>query len=59
MSKFITLPQLAEELGTHPQSIRRWIREDLLVPTLFTPGGQPRFILADILKQLKNVKGEK
>jgi predicted site-specific integrase-resolvase len=38
-----TVLGLAQQLGVHPQTIRRWDREGKLVPEFRTPGGHRRY----------------
>ena len=60
--KLLTSSQLADELGISRRSVARYVQAGILVPELYTPGGQGRFDLADSKQQLRdhsrNQRGE-
>lgn len=49
MSRELSVKELAAELGHHPNTIRRWVREEL-IPFQRTPTGRLRFELSMVLK---------
>ncbi|MGI8306120.1 helix-turn-helix domain-containing protein [Saccharopolyspora sp. ASAGF58] len=51
--KLLTSSQLADELGVSRRSVARYVQAGILVPELFTPGGQARFDLEDSKEQLR------
>lgn len=51
--KLLTSSQLADELGVSRRSVARYVRAGILVPELYTPGGQARFRLGDAKEQLR------
>lgn len=51
--KLLTSSQLADELGLSRRSISRYVSAGILVPELYTPGGQARFDLEDSKRQLR------
>ncbi|GAA4861338.1 helix-turn-helix domain-containing protein [Saccharopolyspora cebuensis] len=51
--KLLTSSQLADELGVSRRSIARYVAAGILVPELYTPGGQSRFRLEDAKQQLR------
>jgi DNA-binding transcriptional MerR regulator len=51
--KLLTSSQLALELGVSRRSIARYVQAGILVPELYTPGGQARFDLEDSKRQLR------
>ena len=46
--------QLADELGISRRSVARYVQAGILVPELYTPGGQGRFDLADSKQQRRD-----
>jgi excisionase family DNA binding protein len=48
----ITTRDLARHLQVHPKTVQEWVRSGRITPTAVTPGGQFRFDLDDVLKQL-------
>ncbi|MBB5153510.1 helix-turn-helix domain-containing protein [Saccharopolyspora phatthalungensis] len=51
--RLLTSSQLADELGVSRRSVARYVQAGILVPELFTPGGQARFDLEDSKRQLR------
>jgi excisionase family DNA binding protein len=48
----ITTRELARHLQVHPKTVQDWVRAGRITPTAVTPGGQFRFDLDDVLRQL-------
>jgi excisionase family DNA binding protein len=48
----ITTRDLARHLQVHPETVREWVRNGRITPAAVTPGGQFRFDLDDVLRQL-------
>ncbi|WP_093423303.1 MerR family transcriptional regulator [Saccharopolyspora flava] len=51
--KLLTSSQLALELGVSRRSIARYVQAGVLVPEIYTPGGQARFDLEASKRQLR------
>ncbi|QUH06422.1 MerR family DNA-binding transcriptional regulator [Saccharopolyspora erythraea] len=49
----MTSSQLADEIGVSRRSIARYVAAGILVPELYTPGGQARFDLEKSKQQLR------
>lgn len=54
--RLLTSGQLADELGISPRSIAHYAQTGQLEPTLVTPGGQYRWELEDVHRQLKEMR---
>lgn len=50
--KLLTSTELADELGLSASTIGRYVRDGSLKPTIVTPGGQYRWDLDDVKRQL-------
>jgi excisionase family DNA binding protein len=46
-----------EILGVHPNTLRRWVKLGH-IPAVTTPGGERRFLLADLREYLEKQKAE-
>lgn len=53
--KLLTSRELADELGLSTRTISRYAREGSLVPTIVTPGGQYRWDLEDVKRQMREL----
>ncbi|RCW38825.1 helix-turn-helix protein [Halopolyspora algeriensis] len=54
--RLLTSGQLAKELGISHQSITHYARTGQLEPALVTPGGQYRWNLDDVHRQLREMR---
>jgi excisionase family DNA binding protein len=52
VAALITTAELAAELRVSVKTVREWARSGRVAPAAVTPGGQYRFRLDDVLKQL-------
>jgi excisionase family DNA binding protein len=48
----ITTRQVADLAYVDPSTVRRWVEQGKLTPSIVTPGGQYRFNEADVRRQL-------
>lgn len=55
----LTTSGLAKELHLHPETIREWVRDGKIRPTLRTAGGHARFELAQVRQQLAEAQGDR
>lgn len=53
--KFLTVDQFAKQIGVHPQTVRKWDREGLLVAHHKTPSGR-RLYSEEQVKEYLNHK---
>lgn len=53
VADLITTRELARALRVSESAVRTWVREGKITPELTTPGGQHRFVLADVLAEIK------
>ena len=53
--KYLTGPQLAEKLGVHPETIRRWTRRGA-IPFLRAIRARPRYKLSEVVAVLEAEK---
>ncbi|WP_007025151.1 MULTISPECIES: helix-turn-helix domain-containing protein [Saccharomonospora] len=51
--KLLTSREVADELGLSARTIARYARDGSLVPTIVTPGGQYRWDLDDVKRQMR------
>lgn len=51
--KLKTTKQAADELGIHPNTLWRWQQDGKVEPSWTTPGGQARWNLTELRRQLK------
>lgn len=54
--RLLTSKQLAEELGIAPRTVAYYAQHGKLDPALVTPGGQYRWDLEDVHRQLKELR---
>lgn len=54
--RLLTSGQLAKELGISHRSITHYAQTGQLEPTLTTPGGQYRWDLEDVKRQLREMR---
>ena len=47
-----TTQQLADALHVHLRTVQRWARDGSIKPAWTTPGGHPRWDVADVRRQL-------
>lgn len=52
----LTTGQLADELGISTRTVTRYVREGYLVPTETTLGGHHRWDLADVRRQIRELR---
>ena len=50
--------ELAKRLRVAAGTVQRWRREGLIIPALVTPGGQARWIEAEVREQLRGQPGK-
>jgi predicted site-specific integrase-resolvase len=48
--------ELAKRLRVAAGTVQRWRREGLITPALVTPGGQARWVEADVREQLRRLE---
>jgi len=55
----ITTRQLAQMIPVDPSTVRRWVEQGKLTPTVVTPGGHYRFDPSMALEQLRQLTPER
>lgn len=58
MGKLVSTKEVADEIGVARQTVSRWVRDGVITPARRTAGGQSRFDLDDVKRQLKAHLGE-
>ncbi|WP_092522812.1 helix-turn-helix domain-containing protein [Actinopolyspora saharensis] len=58
MGKLVSTKEVADEIGVARQTVSRWVREGVITPARRTAGGQSRFDLDEVKRQLKEHLGE-
>jgi excisionase family DNA binding protein len=53
VDRLLSTAEAAKALGISPRSLSRWVRLGKIRPTIVTPGGQARFKLEDLMRQLE------
>jgi excisionase family DNA binding protein len=56
--KFLTTAQAAREIGVGKTTLNSWARQGIVTPAWTTPGGQYRWKLDDLRRQLKVPRDE-
>jgi DNA-binding transcriptional MerR regulator len=51
--EYLTTAQAAKALNIGASTLRQWARTGIVQPTFSTPGGQHRWVLEDLRRQLK------
>jgi DNA-binding transcriptional MerR regulator len=54
--KLLTTPELARALSLSTKSIQRYLRDGKIKPAYTTPGGHHRWDLADVTRQLRELR---
>lgn len=49
----LTTSQLARRLAVSTRALQRWRQDGWITPELMTPGGQARWVEADVREQLR------
>ncbi|GAA0516687.1 hypothetical protein GCM10011581_46680 [Saccharopolyspora subtropica] len=52
-ARLITSSEVARELGVARQTVNRWVREGVITPIIVTAGGQGRFDIEEVKRQLR------
>lgn len=52
--RFVTTSEAARELSVHVRSLQRWVRQGLISPDYFTPGGHARWDVERLRGELRN-----
>lgn len=52
--KFLTVDQFAKQIGVHPQTVRKWDKEGLLVAHHKTPSGRRLYSKEQVEEYLSN-----
>lgn len=58
MPELLTTTQAAKELGVSGRTLARYVEKDLLTPTVVLPSGHYRWDLADIRRQLADLRAQ-
>jgi excisionase family DNA binding protein len=53
VDRLLSTSEAAKALGISPRSLSRWVRMGKIRPTLVTPGGQARFDLEQLKRQME------
>lgn len=57
--KFLTVKEFADQIGVHPQTVRKWDREDTLKPHHILPSGRRLYSVEQVQEILaKNATNE-
>ena len=56
--RLLTQGEAARAIGMSTRSLSRWVRLGKLIPTVTTPGGQARWDLDDLRRQLRDQRLE-
>lgn len=56
MADLVSTDAAAAEVGVDPETLRRWVRAGKVTPTLRTAGGQYRWDVDDLRRQLREPK---
>jgi excisionase family DNA binding protein len=51
--RLLSTAEAAKALGISPRSLSRWVRLGKIRPTIVTPGGQARFRLEELERQMQ------
>ncbi|WP_346072228.1 MerR family transcriptional regulator [Saccharopolyspora thermophila] len=52
-ARLVTSSEVARELGVARQTVARWVREGVITPAVVTAGGQGRFNIEEVKRQLR------